>query len=111
MRRSRATRERPSWAQRLSPTLHLDGGEKLNNTLSEKRSKSADKAWDKVMKGKDVADPEVKSIGQDWEGFQELVQNSDIEDKDLILRVLSMYSDPSVRESEIKNMSSVLHRA
>ena len=84
-----------------------DGGEKLNNTLSEKRSKSADKAWDKVMKGKDVADPEVKSIGQDWEGFQELVQNSDIEDKDLILRVLSMYSDPSVRESEIKNMSSV----
>ena len=76
-----------------------DGGEKLNNTLSEKRSKSADKAWDKVMKGKDVADPE--------EGFQELVQNSDIEDKDLILRVLSMYSDPAVRESEIKNMSSV----
>ena len=84
-----------------------DGGEKLNNTLSEKRSKSADKAWDKVMKGKDVADPEVKSIGQDWEGFQELVQNSDIEDKDLILRVLSMYSDPAVRESEIKNMSSI----
>ena len=84
-----------------------DGGEKLNNTLSERRSKSADKAWDKVMKGKDVADPEIKSIGQDWEGFQELVQNSDIEDKDLILRVLSMYSDPAVRESEIKNMSSV----
>lgn len=84
-----------------------DGGEKLNNTLSEKRSKSADKAWDKVMKGKDVADPEVKSVGQDWEGFQELVQNSNIEDKDLILRVLSMYSDPAVRESEIKNMSSV----
>ncbi len=84
-----------------------DGGAKLNDKLSERRSKSADKAWDKVMKGKDVADPEVKSIGQDWEGFQELVQNSDIEDKDLILRVLSMYSDPAVRESEIKNMSSV----
>ena len=59
------------------------------------------------MKGKDVTDPEVKSMGQDWEGFQELVQNSNIEDKDLILRVLSMYSDPAVRESEIKNMSSV----
>lgn len=84
-----------------------DGGEKLNDKLSERRSKSADKAWNKVMKGKDVADPEVKSIGQDWEGFQELVQNSDIEDKDLILRVLSMYSDPAVRESEIKNMSSI----
>lgn len=84
-----------------------DGGASLNEKLSDKRSKSADKAWDKVMKGKDVTDPEVKSIGQDWEGFQELVQNSNIEDKDLILRVLSMYSDPAVRESEIKNMSSV----
>ena len=84
-----------------------DGGEKLNDKLSDRRSKSADKAWDKVMKNVDVADPTVKSIGQDWEGFQELVQNSDIEDKDLILRVLSMYSDPAVRESEIKNMSEV----
>jgi Tfp pilus assembly protein PilF len=84
-----------------------DGGEKLNRKLSDNRSKTADKAWTKVVKGKEVTDPEVKSIGQDWEGFQELVQNSDIRDKDLILRVLSMYSDPAVRESEIKNMSSV----
>ncbi|MBQ0144445.1 MAG: hypothetical protein KBS78_04630 [Bacteroidales bacterium] len=84
-----------------------DGGEKLNGKLSDQRSKSADKAWDKVMKNVDVADPTVKSVGQDWEGFQELVQNSDIEDKDLILRVLSMYNDPAVRESEIKNMSSI----
>ena len=84
-----------------------DGGEKLNRKLSDNRSKTADKAWDKVVKGKNVTDPEVRSIGQDWEGFQELVQNSDIRDKDLILRVLSMYSDPAVRESEIKNMSSV----
>ena len=84
-----------------------EGGEKLNRKLSDNRSKTADKAWDKVVKGKDVADPEVRSIGQDWEGFQELVQNSDIRDKDLILRVLSMYSDPAVRESEIENMSSV----
>ena len=84
-----------------------DGGEKLNRKLSDNRSKTADKAWDKVVKGKSVTDPEVRSIGRDWEGFQELVQNSDIRDKDLILRVLSMYSDPAVRESEIKNMSSV----
>ena len=84
-----------------------EGGEKLNQKLSDNRSKSADKAWDKVMKNRDIADPEVKSVGQDWEGFQELVQNSDIEDKDLIIRVLSMYSDPAVRESEIRNMSSV----
>ena len=46
-------------------------------------------------------------MGEDWEGFQKLVAESDLEDKDLILRVLSMYSDPAVRESEIKNMSQV----
>ena len=84
-----------------------DGGEKLNQKLSDNRSKTADKAWTKIVKGKEVTDPEVRSIGEDWEGFQELVQNSNIRDKDLILRVLSMYSDPAVRESEIKNMSSV----
>lgn len=84
-----------------------DGPQDKNNSLSDKRSESASKAWDKVMKDREVAAPEVKSIGEDWEGFQELVQNSDIEDKDLILRVLSMYSDPAVRESEIKNMSAV----
>lgn len=84
-----------------------DGGQKLNSKLSDNRSKTADKAWNKVTKGKKIADPEVKSIGQDWEGFRELVENSNIEDKDLILRVLSMYSDPAVRESEIKNMSEV----
>jgi len=84
-----------------------DGGEKLNAKLSDKRSESASKAWEKITKGKNVASPEVKSIGQDWEGFQKLVSESNIQDKDLILRVLSMYSDPAVRESEIKNMSEV----
>ena len=84
-----------------------DGGESLNAKLSDKRSKSGAKVWSKVINGREVADPEVKSIGQDWEGFQELVAKSDIEDKDLIIRVLSMYSDPAVRESEIKNMSEV----
>lgn len=84
-----------------------DGGQSLNAKLSDRRAKSADKAWNKITKGKTVTDPEVKSVGQDWEGFQELVSESDIEDKDLILRVLSMYSDPAVRENEIKNMSEV----
>ncbi|MBR1435681.1 MAG: hypothetical protein IJ584_11290 [Bacteroidales bacterium] len=46
-----------------------EGGEKLNAKLSDNRGKSADQAWGKITKGKDVADPEVKSIGQDWEGF------------------------------------------
>lgn len=84
-----------------------DGGEELNAKLSDNRAKSAQKAWDKVTKDHSAAAPEVSSIGQDWEGFQELVGASDLEDKDLIIRVLSMYSDPAVREKEIKNMSAV----
>lgn len=84
-----------------------DGGEALNTKLSDKRSKTAEKAWTKVVKGKDVKNPEVKSVGQDWEGFKELVSESNIQDKDLIIRVLNMYSDPAVRESEIKNISEV----
>ena len=84
-----------------------EGGQDLNDKLSGNRSESALKAWDKVTKGQEVAAPEVKSVGEDWEGFQKLVSESDIEDKNLILRVLSMYSDPAVRENEIKNMSQV----
>jgi hypothetical protein len=84
-----------------------EGGEKLNTKLSEKRSQTADKAFEKVTKGKDVAETTVQSKGQDWEGFQDLVSKSNIEDKDLILRVLNMYSDPAVREREIKNLSEV----
>ena len=84
-----------------------DGGEELNAKLSDNRAKSAEKAFNKVTKGKETGETSVKSVGQDWEGFQELVAASDIEDKDLIIRVLSMYSDPAVRENEIKNMSAV----
>lgn len=84
-----------------------EGAEDHNNKLSSNRSESASKAWDKILKDYDIAAPEVKSVGEDWEGFQKLVAESNIEDKDLILRVLSMYSDPAVRESEIRNMSEV----
>lgn len=84
-----------------------EGGTDLNNKLSGNRGNSALKAWNKVTKDKGAAAPEVKSVGEDWEGFQQLVSESNIEDKDLILRVLSMYSDPAVRENEIKNMSQV----
>ena len=86
-----------------------DGGEKLNTKLSDNRGKSAEKAFNRTInkEAKVDAPVNVKSVGQDWEGFQELVSGSDIEDKELILRVLSMYSDPAVREKEIKNMSSV----
>ena len=84
-----------------------EGDEGKNNKLSGARSASANKVWGQVTKGVETANPDVKSVGEDWEGFQQLVAESDIEDKDLILRVLSMYSDPAVRENEIRNMSQV----
>ena len=84
-----------------------EGAESLNNTLSGNRGASAEKALRQVTKGKDAGELTVRSVGEDWEGFQKLVQESNLEDKDLILRVLSMYSDPAVRENEIRNMSQV----
>ena len=85
-----------------------DGKENENAKLSDKRSASAEKAFGKVTKKHPVDGPvNVSSVAEDWDGFQELVAASDIEDKELIIRVLSMYSDPAIREKEIKNMSSV----
>ena len=85
-----------------------DGKEDQNSKLSDNRSKSAEKAFAKVTKKHPADAPvNVTSVGEDWEGFQTLVAASDLEDKDLIIRVLSMYSDPAVREKEIKNMSAV----
>ena len=60
-----------------------------------------------LKKGKIETEVDAKYTAQDWDGFQELVSKSNIQDKDLILRVLSMYSDPEQRETEIKNISSV----
>ena len=53
------------------------------------------------------ANVDTKYTAEDWEGFQELVSKSNIQDKELILRVLSMYKEPEQREQEIKNISSV----
>ncbi|MGM9753264.1 MAG: hypothetical protein ACI3ZK_04310 [Candidatus Cryptobacteroides sp.] len=83
-----------------------EGGEEYNAKLSDKRAQAAVKTW-KELSGGDVDSLEVHSVGQDWEGFKEALENSDLEDKDLILRVLSMYSDPAMRESEIRNLSFI----
>jgi len=89
-----------------------DGPEKLNERLSEQRKKSADKYLAKVIGKAKVSKEDaatlynLKSTAEDWDGFKSLVEASTIEDKDLILRVLSMYSDPVVREKEIKNIAA-----
>lgn len=85
-----------------------DGGFDLNDKLAEQREKNAAGYVDKQLK-KDKIETNVDSkyTAQDWEGFKELVSKSNIQDKDIILRVLSMYQDPEQRETEIKNISSV----
>lgn len=87
-----------------------DGKEDFNAELSTRRAKTASDAFNKKINNKSIdinANVTTSHIDEDWEGFKELVSKSNIEDKDLILRVLEMYSDPAVREREIKNMSAV----
>ena len=85
-----------------------DGGVSLNTTLAENREDNTTKLLSKDLKKAKIDAPiDAKYTAQDWEGFQELVSKSNIQDKELILRVLSMYQDPEQRETEIKNISSV----
>lgn len=86
-----------------------DGPLALNDNLSKKRGETTHKAVGaKFKKDKLPVDTkfDVNAMGEDWEGFKELVSKSDIVDKELILQVLSMYSDPQKRDSEIKNMTA-----
>ena len=84
-----------------------DGGVSLNTTLAENRESNTTKMLSKDLKKAKIDAPiDAKYTAQDWEGFQELVSKSNIQDKELILRVLSMYQDPAQREQEIKNISS-----
>src|SRR5665647_743528 len=81
-------------------------------TLNEKLSVQRGQAAEKYLKKEYGKMPELtnlfssKTTAEDWDGFKTLVQESSLADKDLILRVLSMYQDPVVREQEIKNMST-----
>lgn len=85
-----------------------DGGYKLNEKLAEQREKNTSSYLAKELKKQQI-DTEVnaKYTAQDWDGFQKLVQASSLQDKDLVLRVLSMYPDAERREQEIKNISAI----
>ena len=84
-----------------------DGGYALNEKLANKRQDVTNDYLKKEMKKAKMDAPvDTKYTAEDWEGFQELVAASDIQDKDVILRVLSMYKDPEEREQQIKNISS-----
>jgi len=87
-----------------------DGSMKINEPLSQKRGVTADKFLKKEFAKVEVAKAagffDEKTTPEDWDGFKTEVEKSTLQDKELILRVLSMYADPDVREKEIKNMAA-----
>lgn len=93
----------------ISSYASPDGPEDLNTRLSDNRGTSANTTIKSQFKNFEKAKEQgffnIKATPEDWEGFKKLMQESDIVDKDLVLRVLSMYSDPIQREKEIKNIS------
>ncbi|MCU0474101.1 MAG: tetratricopeptide repeat protein [Bacteroidales bacterium] len=94
----------------ISSYASPDGAFDLNEKLSGNRGTAADKLikkeFVKIEAAKTAGFFDSKTTAEDWDGFKAEVEGSTLQDKDLILRVLSMYADPEVREKEIKNMSS-----
>ena len=85
-----------------------DGKYAINEKLAEKRQNvSADYLKGELKKIDMKADVDTKFTAEDWDGFQELISKSNLQDKEVILRVLSMYKDPEEREEQIRNMSEV----
>ena len=85
-----------------------DGPVTFNDKLSKARSESGKKVVAKLLKDAGL-EIDAAAYGEDWDGFKELVEKSNIKDKNLILQVLSLYNSPAERETEIKNMSSVFN--
>lgn len=84
-----------------------DGGVSFNDKLASKRRNTSEDFVKKQLKATKVdTDINAGYTAQDWDGFQRLVQASNIQDKNVILRVLSMYQDPQEREQQIRNMSA-----
>ena len=90
----------------ISAYASPDGTQEINTKLSQEREKTATDFFNKNLKAENLsATVKTKYTAEDWDGFQKLISESKIQDKELILRVLSMYSDPEVREKEIRNLS------
>ena len=93
----------------ISAYASPDGPIDLNDRLSRNRQGSAEAFFTRELKNQKVETPAgflaANYTAEDWEGFKKLVEESNIQDRELIIRVLSMYSDPIVREKEIKNLS------
>ena len=89
-----------------------DGGKELNEKLSASREKNTTAQLKTAFKQQKMSDVSIDAhyTAQDWEGFKQLVEQSNFQDKDLVLRVLSMYPDPEQREHEIRNISAVFSK-
>ena len=85
-----------------------DGDVELNTNLADARQEKSQKYLQKQLKKAKVdATIESNITAEDWAGFQKAMEASNIQDKELVLRVLSMYTDPEERETQIKNLSAV----
>jgi hypothetical protein len=108
----KATSNKQLKGAKISAYASPDGAVDLNTKLSANRESSAEKYLRKAFKDGKITEAEAAdflkmiSTPEDWDGFKSLMEKSNIQDKDLILRVLSMYSDADVREKEIKNISA-----
>lgn len=87
-----------------------DGSYDFNSKLAQKRENTTKDYMNKQLKGVSFGELTAYFTPEDWEGFRRLVSESNIQDKDLILSVLSMYKDPEEREREIHNLSSVFEQ-
>ena len=84
-----------------------DGSMKVNTALAQKREQSSKKYVGESLKKNNLeTELDTRYTAEDWDGFQQLLQASNVQDKDIILRVLSMYQDPEEREKQIRNISA-----
>lgn len=83
-----------------------DGAQDLNERLSAERERNTSRAVARQLGNKKI-EVNAHYTAEDWDGFQKLLETSNIQDKELVLRVLSMYPDPEDREREIRNLSHV----
>ena len=83
-----------------------DGALSFNEKVASGRQETASQYVNKQLKNIELdGTVDTKYTAEDWDGFQEIVAASNIQDKEVILRVLNMYKDPEERETQIRNMS------
>ena len=89
-----------------------EGTLEFNTKLAEKREANTTKLMENQLKKDKITEfgeLTASFTPEDWEGFEKLVEKSNIQDKDLIISVLKLYPDPVEREREIRNLSSVFN--